>query len=107
MMHVDSGTLLREARLKSGLSQRALAERAGTAQSVVARIELGRSSPSFTTIAALLRAMGFGLIVSMQPIPVIGDHMLDDVARVLRLTPEQRLLELGNVARFFAAAERV
>jgi hypothetical protein len=33
--------------------------------------------------------------------------MLDDVARILRLTPEERLLELRNAARFFAAARRV
>jgi len=32
--------------------------------------------------------------------------MMDDVARIRRLTPEQRLLELRNAARFFAAAKR-
>jgi hypothetical protein len=30
--------------------------------------------------------------------------MLDDVPRILRLTPEERLLELRNVSRFLAAA---
>jgi hypothetical protein len=33
--------------------------------------------------------------------------MLDDVPRILRLTPEQRLSELRNAARFFAAARRI
>jgi hypothetical protein len=33
--------------------------------------------------------------------------MLADVPRILRLTPEQRLLELHHAARFFAAAARV
>jgi len=33
--------------------------------------------------------------------------MLDDVARILQLTPEERLLELRNAARFFAAARRL
>jgi hypothetical protein len=33
--------------------------------------------------------------------------MLDDVPRILRLTPEQRLLELHHAARFLAAATRV
>jgi hypothetical protein len=33
--------------------------------------------------------------------------MLDDVPRILRLTPEQRLLELHNAARFFAVAARI
>jgi len=33
--------------------------------------------------------------------------MLADVPRILRLTPEQRLLELHHAARFLAAAARV
>jgi hypothetical protein len=32
--------------------------------------------------------------------------MLSDVARILRLTPEERLIELRNAARFLAAARR-
>ena len=37
----SAAKLLREARSRAGLSQRALARRAGTTQSVVARIEAG------------------------------------------------------------------
>jgi hypothetical protein len=33
--------------------------------------------------------------------------MLEDVARILSLTPEQRLLEVRNVSRFAVAARRV
>ena len=33
-------------------------------------------------------------------------HMLDDVPRILRLTPEQRLTELRDASRFVAAARR-
>jgi hypothetical protein len=33
--------------------------------------------------------------------------MLDDVERILRLTPEERLLEVKNFARFEHAAHRV
>lgn len=100
-------TLLRAARARARLSQRALAERAGTAQSVVARIELGDTSPSYSTLSGLLRAAGFGLRMQLETAPVCDSHMLDDVARIRRLTPEQRLMELGNTSRFFAAAERV
>jgi len=32
--------------------------------------------------------------------------MLDDVPRILRLTPEERLIELRNAARFLDAAVR-
>jgi uncharacterized protein len=56
--HLDAAFLLRTAREQSGLTQRALAERAGTSQSVVARIELGQSSPTVATLNRLLEATG-------------------------------------------------
>jgi hypothetical protein len=33
--------------------------------------------------------------------------MLDDVPRILSLSPEARLAELRNAARFFGAAKRI
>ena len=101
-----SGALLREARLRAGLTQRALAQRAETSQSVVARIEQGRSDPSTATLARLLAAAGFELRAELTPIAVADTHMLDDVGRILALTPEERLLEVRNVSRFEAAARR-
>lgn len=101
-----SGGLLRDARLRAGITQRELAGRAGTSQSVVARIELGRSDPSTATLARLLAAAGFELRAELTPIAVAGTHMLGDVVRILALTPEQRLLEVRNVSRFEAAARR-
>ena len=98
--------LLAEARKRSGLSQRALAQRARTAQSVIARIENGTVSPSWTTLERLLRRCGFELQAALVPRLQGRSHMLDDVPRILRLTPEQRLLELRNAARFFDAAVR-
>lgn len=99
-----SGALVREARMRAGLTQRDLARRAGTAQSVVARIEQGRSDPSTATLARLLGAAGFELRAELTPIAVAETHMLDDVARILALTPEERLREVRNVSRFEAAA---
>ena len=101
-----SGALLRDARLRAGLTQRQLAQRAETSQSVVARIEQGRSDPSTATLARLLAAAGFELRAELTPIAVADTHMLDDVARILALTPEERLLEVRNVSRFEAAARR-
>lgn len=98
--------LLRAARERAGLTQRELARRAGTAQSVVARIEQGRTDPSSATLARVLAAAGFELRAELSPLPVADTHMLDDVARILALTPEQRLLEVRNVSRFEAAARR-
>ncbi len=56
---LDPGSLLRKARERGGLTQRALAARAGTSQSVVARIEGGRTSPTIATLNRLLEAAGY------------------------------------------------
>jgi transcriptional regulator with XRE-family HTH domain len=101
-----SGSLVRDARLRAGLTQRQLAQRAATSQSVVARIEQGHSDPSTATLARLLAAAGFELRAELTPIAVADTHMLDDVARILALTPEERLVEVRNVSRFDAAARR-
>jgi hypothetical protein len=73
---------------------------------VVARIEQGRTDPSTATLARLLSAAGFELRAELTPLPLADTHMLDDVPRILALTPEQRLLEVRNVSRFVAAARR-
>jgi transcriptional regulator with XRE-family HTH domain len=99
--------LLSEARARAGLSQRALARRAGTSQSVVARIELGITDPSSHTLASLLEAAGFELTVRLEPAVSVDKHMLEDLERILSLTPEERLLEAANLSRFEAAAKRV
>ena len=106
MRIITPGQLLIEARERCGLSQRALARRARTAQSVVARIESGATSPSWTTLERLVRSAGFELRAALVPKLRGRSHMLDDVPRILRLTPEQRLLELRNAARFFEGAVR-
>ncbi len=54
----------------------------------------------------LLAAAGFGLDVYLAELPVPGSHMLDDVARILSLTPEQRLAEVRNADRFLKAVRR-
>lgn len=104
---LNPGRLVREARLAARLTQRELARRAHTSQSVVARVESGQTSPGSETLERLLDAAGYELRVALQPRPVVDSHMLEDAARILRLTPEQRLLEVANVNRFLRAARRV
>ena len=60
-------TCVREARRtrRRRLSQRELAERAGTTQSAIARIETGRSTPSFDTVLRLVRLCGLDLDVML------------------------------------------
>jgi transcriptional regulator with XRE-family HTH domain len=88
------------------MSQRELARKARTAQSVVARIELGETSPSWQTLKRLLKAAGFGLSAVLNRLEV-DPALLDDVPRILRLSPEDRLLEVALVSRFVQAARRV
>ena len=103
---VEASKLLQHAREGAGLSQRQLAKKARTAQSVVARIELGETSPSWSTLARLLKAAGFSLSGSVRRIS-IDPQLLDDVPRILALTPEQRLREVAQVSRFLSGARRV
>jgi transcriptional regulator with XRE-family HTH domain len=103
----SAARLLLSARRAAGLTQRALARRARTSQSVIARIESGTTSPSWKTLEHLLKHAGFELQASFTIRARGHSHMLDDVPRILRLTPEERLLELRNAARFFAAAKRL
>jgi transcriptional regulator with XRE-family HTH domain len=103
----SSGALLRQARKRARLSQRALAQRARTAQSVVARIESGDTSPSYDTLLHLVRAAGFELHTELLPRSSGRTHMLDDVPRILSLSPEERLVELRNAARLLVAARPV
>ena len=55
------------ARAHAGLTQEELAERMGTSQSAIARLESGRSRPSTTTLAKLAAATGTKLRVRFEP----------------------------------------
>lgn len=62
--------LVREARKRSDLSQQELAERAGTTQSAIARLEAGGSSPGFDRVIQLVAACGLELRVAISE-PVV------------------------------------
>jgi transcriptional regulator with XRE-family HTH domain len=100
----NSASLLVRARAKAGIAQRELAVRAHTSQSVVARIERGQTIPSVETLDRLLAAAGFELKRTLRLKPVVHSHMLEDSARILRLSPVERLREVANVSRFIAGA---
>ena len=102
-----AATLLRQARTRAGLSQRALARRAGTAQSVIARIEKGQTSPTWETLERLLEAADLDIYAQLEPRVVVGSHMLAEVVGIMRMTPEQRLEEVKNLSEFLANARRV
>jgi ribosome-binding protein aMBF1 (putative translation factor) len=56
-----------EARTYAGLTQGELAKRMGTTQSVIARLEGGKSKPSTSTLEKLAVATGTRLRISFEP----------------------------------------
>lgn len=83
--------LVREARKRAGLTQRELAERAGTTQSAIARLERDRTSPSFDAVVRLVRLCGFRLHVSLDP---YDDSDVAQAEALLRLTPDERIAQM-------------
>ena len=55
-----------EARARAGLTQAELAERMGTSQSAVARLESGTARPSVATLEKLARATGSKLRIALE-----------------------------------------
>jgi transcriptional regulator with XRE-family HTH domain len=93
--------LVMEARREAGLTQRQLAERAGTSQAAVARIERGRQSPSLDTLQRLLRSCGLELRLEVAPRDEQTERLID---ATLAMSPEERLRAVEEVTRFTALA---
>lgn len=55
-----------EARIRAGLTQAQLAERMGTTQSAVARLEAGRGSPNVATLRRLAAETGSRLVIRLD-----------------------------------------
>lgn len=98
--------LVREARKRVGLTQRELAERAGTTQSAIARIETGRSTPTFDTVLRLLRLCGLDLDIMLVE---RDDSDWIQAESRLRLSPRERVERhartLAGIRVFQAAGE--
>ena len=91
MVAVRSGDLIREARLRAGLTQYELAERSGRERSVIARWEQGTVAPSAETLVELVRVCGFDLPLELVP---RDPSVREKVRPTAPLTPERRLLRL-------------
>lgn len=87
--------LIREARKRAGLTQRELAERAGTTQSAIARIETGRSTPTLDTVLRMLRLCGLDLDIMLVE---RDDSDWAQARRLSSLTPAERWRRADKVA---------
>src|SRR5207247_1376319 len=83
--------LIREARLRAGLTQAELSERTGTQRSVIARWEQGAVSPTFDNMLAIIEACGFELPLMLVPRDASNDERLD---KNRMLSPERRAQRL-------------
>src|SRR5215207_9752916 len=83
------GALIKERRLRHGLSQRRLAHRAGTSQSAIARVENGTEEVTWSRLRLLLLAMGEQPVLDSAPLP--GRYDAWDVLEQRSLSPEARL----------------
>ncbi len=88
---VRGSDLIREARLRAGLTQAELAKLTGRERSVLARWEQGAVSPSFDNMLDVIEACGFELPLLLVP----RESSLDDrLEKNRKLSPERRAQRL-------------
>jgi transcriptional regulator with XRE-family HTH domain len=83
-----SADLLREARLRAGLTQAELGRRVHRSQSQIARWERGDVKPSLETLRELIRACGLELTLGLAN---YDDSYVPYIERLLKLTPQGRI----------------
>jgi transcriptional regulator with XRE-family HTH domain len=83
-----SATLIREARLRAGLTQQELADRSGRKRSVIARWEQGAIEPSLETFLEIIAICGFELPTELVPRDESANERLQKNAL---LSPERRV----------------
>lgn len=84
---MDARSIVLEARLGAGLSQRELARRSGVPQAAISRIEHGIVSPRVETLDRLLRSCGRDVVVVQRPGTGLDRSLIRER---LRLTPTER-----------------
>jgi transcriptional regulator with XRE-family HTH domain len=95
--------MIKQARLRAGLTQQELAVRAGMTQPALARIESTRVVPRFDTVARLLAECGMRL----EALPLAGRGIDRSTIRKMReLTPRQRLETAAREAAAMLALTR-
>lgn len=92
-----SGDLIKEARLRAGLTQSELGARLGKSQSVIARWERGDVAPSFETVREVVRACGLDLTFFISK---FDDSNVTIIDQNLQMTPAERFADLMARIRF-------
>lgn len=82
--------MIREARLRAGLSQGELSERSGKDRAQIARWERDVVQPSFETLRDLVRACGFDLELALVPYEA-DEREVTRLRKALMRSPQERL----------------
>ena len=99
-----AAALVRDARLRAGLTQRELAAKAGVEQPVIARLERAGSNPTVQTLTSIAGAAGFRVRMILEPMtlpdPVV-ERYKQDVDRTLlrenlKRSVDERIRSLGE-----------
>jgi transcriptional regulator with XRE-family HTH domain len=85
---VRSAALIREARLRAGLSQQELAAKSGKDRTVIARWEQGVVAPSIDTLVELLRSCGYDIPLELVPYDAGPDERIREIQM---FSPERRV----------------
>jgi uncharacterized protein len=92
-VEMTAAQIIREARLKAGLTQTELAERLGRERAQVARWEIGGQEPSFENLQSVVEACGFSLrieIAQREATPALDAELETSVPQA----PQQRVQAL-------------
>ena len=92
--------LVKECRKRAGLTQAQLAERMGTTQSAIARLERGVGEPTLKRLSDVATACGLDLQVRLVD---ADDHDLSLVRTRQRLSPDERSWANEQFIRFVVA----
>jgi transcriptional regulator with XRE-family HTH domain len=90
---MSPGATIKQAREAAGLSQAELAERMGTTQSAVARLESPRSNPRVATLDRAVAATGQRISVAVEPGFGLDESL---IAASLRIPQRERLRRFAS-----------
>ena len=94
---ITAGPMLKEARKRAGLTQRRLAERLGTTQPAIARLERAGANPRLQTLIDAVEATGHTLEARVSPRKPGIDETL--IAAGMHESHAERLHHFENLYR--------
>ena len=98
---MTAAQIIREARLKAGLTQTELAERLGRERAQVARWEIGGQEPSFENLQSVVEACGFTLrieIAEREDTPALDAELEASLPQAPQQRVQALLERLGGEA---------